>query len=152
MKLRLFSPFETRALYRADGYDAALFRTVALEPWHTKPSSHPAPKKRYQNFKFADAAAAAGLTIASGVIGAGPDGKIPESAEEEFRLAWQGVGRTLEAAGKTYSDIVEFTSYHVGLQANMGTFMKVEGRIRVRALPGVDRHRDYGVGDPWRTG
>jgi enamine deaminase RidA (YjgF/YER057c/UK114 family) len=38
-----------------------------------------------------------------------------ESAEEEFRNAWQSLGETLAAAGVGYHDIIDTTIYMVDL-------------------------------------
>ena len=79
----------------------------------------------YDNFHFAPAVRTGNLVLLSGQIGA-TGNRVPDSAEEEFRLAWQGVGRVLAAAGLGFEDIVEITSYHVNLQQHLGTFMKVK--------------------------
>lgn len=88
----------------------------------------------YENFHFAQAARANSLLICSGQIGSGANG-VPESAEEEFRNAWQSVGKVLQAAQLDYSDIVEITSYHVGLRAHLATFMKVKDEFVQEPYP-----------------
>ena len=62
------------------------------------------------------------------------DSGVPESSEEEFRNAWTGVGRILEAAGLRFENILEYTTYHVNMDDHLGTFMKV---------------RDEFVSEPW---
>ena len=89
----------------------------------------------YKNFHFAPAARAGGLVICSGQIGTQPGGGVPESAEDEFRNAWRGVGKVLKAAGLAYSDIVDITSYHVGLQEHLATFMKVKDEFVSEPYP-----------------
>ena len=79
----------------------------------------------YDNFHFAPAVRTGELVLLSGQIGA-TGGGVPDSAEEEFRLAWQGVGRGLAAAGLGFEDVVEITTYHVNLQQHIATFMKVK--------------------------
>ncbi len=88
----------------------------------------------YQNFHFADAVESNGFLFCSGVIGMGDDGKVPESLEEEFRNAWRGVAAVLEQGGAGLADIVEYTTYHVGLQSHMQQFMAV---------------RDEFLNEPW---
>lgn len=83
-------------------------------------------QKSYDNFHFAPAQVHNGVLYASGQLGTDAGGNVPESAEEEFRNAWQAVGAILQEAGMSYENIIEFTSYHVGLQKNLGTFMKVK--------------------------
>jgi enamine deaminase RidA (YjgF/YER057c/UK114 family) len=80
----------------------------------------------YEQFHFAQAVRTGGFVICSGQIGTGQDGTPPASAEEEFRNAWQAVGKVLAAAGLAYEHIVEYTTFHVGLQDNLSTFMKVK--------------------------
>ena len=55
--------------------------------------------------------------------------------EEEFRSAWQLVGQILSEAGLDYTNIIEFTSYHVGLQEHIGTFMKVKDEFVQEPYP-----------------
>ena len=92
-------------------------------------------KAGYENFHFAPAQINNGILYASGQIGTGQGGGVPESAEEEFRNAWQSVGAILEAANMDYSNIFEFTSYHVGLQEHIGTFMKVKDEFLSEPYP-----------------
>ena len=61
-----------------------------------------ADRHSYDNFHFAPAVASGGLLVCSGQIGAGADGKVPEDAAEEFRNAWQAIGRVLAAAGTAF--------------------------------------------------
>ena len=77
-------------------------------------------QKSYENFHFAPARRHDGVLYCSGQIGTG------ETAEDEFRNAWQLVGEILNEAGLDYSNIIEFTSYHVGLQQHLAEFMKVK--------------------------
>ncbi len=88
----------------------------------------------YDNFHFSQASKCKGLLICSGVIGTGSDGKVPEDLREEFRNAWTGIGKLLQHCDIDYDDIVEYTSYHVGLHATVETFMSV---------------RDEFLSEPW---
>ena len=82
-------------------------------------------KKTYEKMHFAPAVKYNGLIMCSGVIGT-VDGKVPEKAEDEFRAAWQGVQHTLQAAGAALTDILDFTSYHVGMQEHIMAFVQVK--------------------------
>ena len=92
-------------------------------------------KALYKNFHFASAARANGFVHCSGQIGTQAGGGVPESAEDEFRNAWKSVGKVLTAAGLGYGDIVEISSFHVGLQNNLGTFMKVKDEFVKEPYP-----------------
>jgi len=88
----------------------------------------------YDNFHFSEATKSNGFLLCSGVIGTGADGKIPADTKEEFRNAWIAVGKLLAECDMDFTSIVECTTYHVGLQANMGEFMSV---------------RDEFLSEPW---
>ena len=91
-------------------------------------------KFSYDRFHFAEATESHGFLFCSGIIGSGPKGKMPEDIVEEFRNAWNKVAGLLEEAGTDISHIMEYTSYHVGLQEHMAEFMSV---------------RDEFVHEPW---
>jgi enamine deaminase RidA (YjgF/YER057c/UK114 family) len=77
-------------------------------------------RETYENWHFAPAVRHGDLIFCSGVIGQG------ETAEEEFRSAWQSLGETLAEAGVAYEDIVDSTLYIVNLQQNAATMAKVK--------------------------
>lgn len=89
----------------------------------------------YDNYHFSEATECDGILYCSGVIGTQADGKIPEDAKDEFRNAWQGVGAVLKQAGMDYGNIVEYTSYHVGLQELMGVFMSARNEVLSEPWP-----------------
>lgn len=91
-------------------------------------------KFAYDRFHFAEAVESGSLLLCSGIIGTGVDRKIPDDVKEEFRNAWQAIGKLLAKAGLGFGDIVEYTSYHVGLRAGMVDFMAV---------------RDEFLSEPW---
>ena len=82
-------------------------------------------QKTYEAMHFAPAVKHNGLIMCSGVIGM-VDGKIPEKAEDEFRAAWQGIKHTLNAAGAELTDILDFTSYHIGMKDHIRAFVSVK--------------------------
>jgi len=82
-------------------------------------------KFAYDRFHFAQATESNGFLLCSGVIGTGADRKLPSDIKEEFRNAWRSIGQLLKEAGLGFGDIVECTTYHVGLQAHMADFMAV---------------------------
>jgi len=84
-----------------------------------------ANRRAYENFHYAPAVRVGDILIFSGQIGLDDHGKVPADPEAEFRNAWHAIGKILNEAGLDYGHIVEYTSYHVGLQANLATFMKI---------------------------
>ena len=83
----------------------------------------------YDNWHFAPAVRHGDLIFFSGVIGSG------ESAEDEFRKAWQSLGEVLAAAGVGYEDIVDSTLYVVDLQKNAATMAKVKDEFIKEPYP-----------------
>ena len=45
--------------------------------------------------------------------------------EEQLRQTFVNVGQTLEEAGASWADVVEITSFHVGLRAQAGLLLRV---------------------------
>jgi enamine deaminase RidA (YjgF/YER057c/UK114 family) len=79
-----------------------------------------AMRKSYDRGHFAPAVKVDGFIFVSGVIGHG------DSAEAEFRSAWEIVALVLTEAGAGLADIVDSTLYIVDLAANAGTMAKVK--------------------------
>ncbi|MBW1849251.1 MAG: RidA family protein [Deltaproteobacteria bacterium] len=92
-------------------------------------------KSAYKNFHFSQAVKSGGLLVCSGQIGTNPDYSIPESAEDEFRNAWKAVAVVLKEAGLGFEDIIECTTYHVGLNEHMRAFMKIRDEVLSEPWP-----------------
>ena len=86
-------------------------------------------RKTYDSWHFAPAVRHEDLIFCSGVVGRG------DSAEDEFRNAWQSLGETLAAAGVGYEDIVDSTLYIVELQKNAATMAKVKDEFIKEPYP-----------------
>ena len=89
----------------------------------------------HDNYHFSQAVRSGELLLCSGQIGTGADNKVPADLSEEFTNAWNKVESVLKTAGVDFSDILEYTSYHVGLQATMATFMKVRDQFLKEPWP-----------------
>lgn len=92
-------------------------------------------KFHYENFHFSEAVASDGFLLCSGIIGTGQDGKVPEDISAEFDNAWADVISLLKEAGTDASHILEYTSYHVGLQAHLAAFMAVRDKYLSEPWP-----------------
>ncbi|MCH1867550.1 Rid family hydrolase [Nocardioides sp. CFH 31398] len=77
---------------------------------------------------FSDVVAASGLLLCSGVTGARPDGNVDDDPATQFETAFAHLGRALALAGATTADVVELTTYHVGLREHLETFAAVKAR------------------------
>jgi len=89
----------------------------------------------YDQFHFAPAVKDGDRLYCSGVIGVGPDGKAPEDPEAQFTQAFESLKSVLTTAGVSFGDVVEMTTFHVGLRANLTTFMKVKDRYMQAPYP-----------------
>ena len=92
-------------------------------------------KSAYKHFHFSQAVKSGNLLVCSGQIGTNPDHSVPESAEDEFRNAWQAVEEVLKEAELGFEDIVEYTSYHVNLGENLRAFMKTRDEVLSEPWP-----------------
>lgn len=107
----------------------------------------PALKAVYDNWHFAPAVISDGLIFCSGIVGTSADGEKPkrrsggafggaqatladESAalaalvavrdpQAQFETAFEALGEVLAEAGAGLADIIELTSYHVGISRHM---------------------------------
>jgi len=77
---------------------------------------------------FSHVVAARGLLLVSGVTGTGVDGVVASDPAEQFDQAFAHLGRYLEAAGASLSDVVEMTTYHVDLRRHLDAFMETKDR------------------------
>ncbi len=95
----------------------------------------PSMKAYYENFHFAPAVIDGDAIRCSGVIGVSADGKCSENSETQFTDAFEGVKTVLEAAGASLADVVEITTFHVGLNKHLADFMKVKDRFIAEPYP-----------------
>jgi enamine deaminase RidA (YjgF/YER057c/UK114 family) len=86
-------------------------------------------RKTYDNWHYAPAVRHGELVFCSGVVGHG------ESAEDEFRNAWQSLEEVLSAAGVGYEDIIDSTLYIVDLAKNAATMAKVKDEFIKEPYP-----------------
>jgi enamine deaminase RidA (YjgF/YER057c/UK114 family) len=89
----------------------------------------------YDQYHFAPAVKDGDRLYCSGVIGVGPDGKISDDPEAQFTQAFESLQSVLTTAGVSFGDVVEMTTFHVGLRANLTTFMKVKDRYMQAPYP-----------------
>jgi enamine deaminase RidA (YjgF/YER057c/UK114 family) len=82
-----------------------------------------ASQKTYQTMQFAPAVRSGDFIFCSGSVGTG------ESAEDEFRSAWQQIAHTLSEAGAGLEDIVDTTIYLVDLQKNAEAMFRVKSEF-----------------------
>jgi enamine deaminase RidA (YjgF/YER057c/UK114 family) len=118
----------------------------------------------YENWRFAPAVAAGGAIYCSGIVGTSPDGEPPahlryqagfegarstlgdpeaplsalvavRDPEAQFATAFETLDAILGEAGASLADVVEITSYHVGISRHMEAFMRVWARYLREPYP-----------------
>lgn len=89
----------------------------------------------YDGFHFAPATRAQGLLLCSGQIGIGPDGRAPADPTAQFTLAFEAVKQILAEAKLDFGDVVELTTFHVGLREHLAAFMAVKDRYLPAPFP-----------------
>ncbi len=80
----------------------------------------------YDQFHFAPAVRVGKHVFCSGQLGNGPDGKLDPDPAVQFSQAFENVQTVLGEAGGRMRDIVEITTFHVGLREHIGVFMQVK--------------------------
>ncbi|MBI2964338.1 MAG: RidA family protein [Deltaproteobacteria bacterium] len=89
----------------------------------------------YDQYHFSPGVKDGDHLYCSGVIGIGPDGKAAADPQTQFTQAFESLQGVLAAAGLSFADVVEMTTFHVGLQANLLTFMSVKDRYVKEPYP-----------------
>jgi len=80
----------------------------------------------YDQFHFSPAVRVGKTVFCSGQVGAGPDGKLDPDPAAQIGQAFENVRTVLQEAGASLEDVVEMTSFHVGLNEHIGVFMQVK--------------------------
>ena len=71
----------------------------------------------YEQFHFAPAVRVGKMLYCSGQVGwEGPRTTPPTDPKAQFTLAFENLRRVLEAAGADFEDVVEISTFHVGMQ------------------------------------
>ena len=89
----------------------------------------------YDRFHFAPAVRSGGLLLCSGQIGIDASGRAPADPTEQFTLAFEMVRTILGDAGLDFSDVVEMTTFHVGLMQHIGAFTAVKDKYLPPPFP-----------------
>ena len=94
----------------------------------------PGRERSYDEFHFAAALAVGDTLHVSGHIGRGPNG-IDSDPGTQFRAAFVNVAETLAAAGASWADVVEMTTFHVGLREHFDEFRRVRDEFVKEPYP-----------------
>ncbi|MEM9650610.1 MAG: Rid family hydrolase [Actinomycetota bacterium] len=89
----------------------------------------------YRSWHFAPAVRTGNTIYVSGVIGLGPDGKVPADPAEEFTNVFNQLAGTLAAAGATLDNVVEMTTFHVDMSETLGAFVAAKDSAITEPYP-----------------
>ena len=89
----------------------------------------------YDNYHFSQAVRAGDTIWISGQVGVDANLTPAAGMTAQARLAFEGVKRTLEAAGATLADVVELTTFHLDLRGGLEEFSKVKDQFFPRDFP-----------------
>ncbi|MBX2855285.1 MAG: RidA family protein [Rhodobacteraceae bacterium] len=84
---------------------------------------------------MAPAALSGDFLFCTGFTGVSPQGVLSEDPGEQAREAFRILSLTLGEADLDLSDVVEMTSYHVGLHATLPTFRQVREAVLTPPYP-----------------
>jgi enamine deaminase RidA (YjgF/YER057c/UK114 family) len=89
----------------------------------------------YDSFHFAPAVRTGKWLRCSGQLGTDEKFRAIAEPEAQFVQAFENVKSVLAAAKIDFSDVIELTTFHVGLREHLGTFMKVKDRYLEAPYP-----------------
>lgn len=70
-----------------------------------------------------------GTTVfCAGQVGRTPDMTVIDDPQTQFEACWDNLQTVLTAAGCTFDDVVEMTTYHVEMSRHMPVFREVKDR------------------------
>jgi enamine deaminase RidA (YjgF/YER057c/UK114 family) len=79
----------------------------------------------YERNRYSAAVRSGDLLFVSGQVGSREDGSPEPVFERQVRLAFDNLAAVLEAAGCTFDDVVDVTTFHTDPPAQFETFMAV---------------------------
>lgn len=90
----------------------------------------------YDRYRYSAAIRSGDLLFVSGQVGSREDGTPEPDYERQVQLAFDNLAAVLAAAGCTFADVVDVTSFHTDPALQFGTFMAVrEGAIGAPPYP-----------------
>ena len=90
---------------------------------------------KYKAWHFSPAVKSGKFVFVSGCTGTLPDGTNSADIKTQFRQAFKNVQASLEQARLGYDDVVEMTTYHVGLRDHLEEFMQAKDEFIKEPYP-----------------
>ena len=115
---------------------AAMVSSTALAQARTDEtvlmSDHPGARQFQDQYGFSDAVIAGDLIFLSGIVAGNRNGGDLEASYEN---AYRIIGSILKRAGASYDDIVDITSFHVDVKAELDALSKVQKKYLKAPYP-----------------
>ncbi|MCG8291352.1 RidA family protein [Pseudomonas entomophila] len=99
---------------------------MARQPSKRQSINPPPTQVFYDQFHFSQATRVGDLIWVSGQVGIDSEMKPGSDVTEQAHLAFQALAKVLHAAGANLADVVELTTFHTQLQADMPTFASIK--------------------------
>ncbi len=95
----------------------------------------PQDQALYDDWHFSPAVRVGDTIYVSGQVGVNEKHEPADGIEAQARLAFQNLERVLAEAGATLRDVVEMTTFHINLQADVAGFSKVKDEFFPDSYP-----------------
>jgi enamine deaminase RidA (YjgF/YER057c/UK114 family) len=102
----------------------------------------------YETNRYSAAIRSGDLLFVSGQVGSREDGSPEPVFEEQVRLAFDNLAAVLKAAGCTFDDVVDVTTFHTDPRTQMETV----AAVRSKAIGGPPYPNWTAVGVNWLAG
>ncbi|MBQ0819208.1 RidA family protein [Microvirga terrae] len=83
----------------------------------------------YEMHRYSAAIRSGDLLFVSGQVGSREDGSPEPDFAKQVELAFDNLSEVLKAAGGTFDDIVDVTTFHTDPEAQFGTVMSVKDNV-----------------------
>lgn len=81
---------------------------------------------QYEKLQYSPAVRVGRTLHVAGVIGTRSDGTVSDDPAEQFTQAFANLAHVLTSSGAGVDDLVEMTTYHVGLQQHLRDFVRAK--------------------------
>jgi enamine deaminase RidA (YjgF/YER057c/UK114 family) len=102
----------------------------------------------YEAHRYSAAIRSGDLLFVSGQVGSRTDGSPEPEFELQVQLAFDNLAAVLDAAGCSFADVVDVTTFHTDPEAQLETVMAV----REKAIGGAPYPNWTAVGVTWLAG
>lgn len=83
----------------------------------------------YEAYGYSAAVRSGGFLFISGQVGADASGSAIKDPAAQFNLAFANLGGVLEAAGCGFDDIVDITTFHIGMHEHFDVFATAKQNV-----------------------